>query len=225
MRPLLVVVAPPGLQHRPSVTEGAEQRLVEQLVAQAAVEALVVAVLLRLAGRDLAPADLHVVGPAQDGVGGQLRAVVAGPRTGSEDLLRAAPAAHDGVELAGHAEPGERGVGHQRHALAGAVVDDGEDAEAPAVGHLVGDEVQAPALVGLQWDLDRPPRAHGRLRPPRRRTVSFSSRVVALHALAVHRVTFAAEQDMQASVAEPAPLRRQRLQPLAQPVSPGRVAW
>ena len=61
-------------------------------------------------------------------------------------------------------------------ALARAVVDDRQDAEAPPVDHLVRDEVEAPALVRLQRDLigRRVPMA--RLRPPRRRTVSFSSR-------------------------------------------------
>ena len=77
MRPRFVVVAPPGLQHGAGVRQRAEQRLVEQLVAQPAVEALDEAVLLRLAGRDVVPADAGLVGPGEDGVGGQLRAVVA----------------------------------------------------------------------------------------------------------------------------------------------------
>ena len=50
MRTLLVVVALPCLQHGTGVGQRPEQRLVEQLVAQPAVEALNEAVLLRLAG-------------------------------------------------------------------------------------------------------------------------------------------------------------------------------
>ena len=61
---LLVVVAPPVLQHRASVRQRPEERLVQQLVAQPAVEALVEAVLLGLAGRDVVPAHAGLVGPA-----------------------------------------------------------------------------------------------------------------------------------------------------------------
>ena len=74
-------------------------------------------------------------------------------------------------------QPRQRCVGHQGQALTRAVVDHGQDAEATPVGHLIGDEVQAPALVGLpaaSRSACRIPMA--RLRPPRRRTVSRSSR-------------------------------------------------
>lgn len=39
VRPGFVVVAPPGFEHDPGMKQGAEQRLVQQFVAQAAVEA------------------------------------------------------------------------------------------------------------------------------------------------------------------------------------------
>src|SRR6202795_432761 len=86
MRSLLVVIVPPGLQHGTSVRQRFEQRLVQQLVAQAAVEALDEAVLLRLAGRDVVPADAGRIRPAQDRIRGQLGAVVA------DDRVRASPA-------------------------------------------------------------------------------------------------------------------------------------
>ena len=72
--------------------------------------------------------------------------------------------------------PADRSVGDQRQALAGAVVDHRQDAEPPAVGHLVGDEVQAPALVGGSGVSIGRRVPIARLRPPRRRTVSRSSR-------------------------------------------------
>lgn len=50
MRSLFVVIAPPGFQHGTGVRQRFEQRLVQQFVAQAAVEAFAEAVLLRLAG-------------------------------------------------------------------------------------------------------------------------------------------------------------------------------
>lgn len=64
VRPFLVVVALPGRQHGAGMRQRAEQRLVQKLVAQAAVEALDEAVLLRLAGRDIVPADAGGVGSA-----------------------------------------------------------------------------------------------------------------------------------------------------------------
>lgn len=53
VRAHLVVVPPPVLQHDAGVRQRSEEGLVQQLVAQTAVEALVVTVLLRLARREL----------------------------------------------------------------------------------------------------------------------------------------------------------------------------
>ena len=52
MRPTLVVIGNPGRDGRSGVIEAEEQRLVQELVAHAPVEALADAVLHRLAGRD-----------------------------------------------------------------------------------------------------------------------------------------------------------------------------
>lgn len=55
--------------------------------------------------------NLGVVGPLQDGVGRQLRAVAADDRGGAASL------AHDGVQFPGHAQAADRGVWHERKAL------------------------------------------------------------------------------------------------------------
>ena len=120
----------------------AEQRLVEQFVAQAAVETFDEGVLLRLARGDVMPLDAGLLRPAQDRHAGQLGAVVGD--TGG----RLATPGHDRVELTPDPQAGERGVGDQRQAFAGEVVDDGEDAKAPAVAQLVMQKVERPALVG-----------------------------------------------------------------------------
>lgn len=52
-----------------------EERLVEQLVAKAAVEALDEAILHRLAWSDVVPFDLALLSPGEDGVAGELTAV------------------------------------------------------------------------------------------------------------------------------------------------------
>jgi hypothetical protein len=60
MRPDLVVVLLPGGEHGARLTHRAEQRLVQAFVAQLAVEAFDEGVLLRLAGRDIVPADASI---------------------------------------------------------------------------------------------------------------------------------------------------------------------
>ena len=64
MWPFFVVIVPPEFQHSAGVRQRSEQRLVEQFVAQPAVEALDEAVLLRFSGRDVVPADAGLVRPA-----------------------------------------------------------------------------------------------------------------------------------------------------------------
>ena len=75
MRPHMVVVVALERQHRAGMAEGYEQRLVETFVAQAAVEALDVAVLLRLDRRDVVPLDRPFLRPSQDSQVGQFGAV------------------------------------------------------------------------------------------------------------------------------------------------------
>ena len=67
MRSDVVVVVLPRRQSCAGVGERGEQRLVEQFVAQPAVETLDEGVLGRLAGRDVVPFDALVLLPAEDG--------------------------------------------------------------------------------------------------------------------------------------------------------------
>ncbi len=62
--------------------ERSEQRLVEQFIAQAADERLGEGILRRLAWRGVMPSDLVSVRPVQNGIRGQLCAVVADDRPG-----------------------------------------------------------------------------------------------------------------------------------------------
>ncbi len=61
---------------RPALRERREQRLVEEFVAQTAIEALDEGLLGQLAGRNVVPLDPHLLAPAQDRHAGQLGAVV-----------------------------------------------------------------------------------------------------------------------------------------------------
>lgn len=63
MRPSMIVVIDTNVELRSGVIETEEQALIEQFVAQPAVEAFAKAILHRLAGRDEMPNDLVVLRP------------------------------------------------------------------------------------------------------------------------------------------------------------------
>ena len=67
---------------------GAEQRLVQQFVAQPTIEAAVAPVLLRLVRRDAVLNHAGVFGSGHDGAGRTFRAVVADGLSGCPFLLR-----------------------------------------------------------------------------------------------------------------------------------------
>src|SRR3546814_11530934 len=75
MRPHMVVVVAPEPQHRAGLAERHEQRPVEALVTQPAVEALDIAVLLRLARTDGVPLARFLLPPSQDPQPGPLGAL------------------------------------------------------------------------------------------------------------------------------------------------------
>jgi hypothetical protein len=65
----------------------------------------------------------------------------------------------------------ERGVSHQSQALARAIINHGQDAEAAVIRELIRHEVERPAIVGGHRHRHRRPVPRARLRPPRRRTL------------------------------------------------------
>ena len=87
------------------------------------------------------PCHLVIVGPAQNGVAGELGTVVTYHRPGLAALDE------QPVELAGDPDARDRGISNQRQALAGAVIDDHQDAKPPTVDELIGREVNRPALI------------------------------------------------------------------------------
>jgi len=110
----------------------------------------------------------------------------------------------------GQAVAADRGIHDQRQGLAGEVVDDAQDPEAPAPRKGVGDEVQAPALVGSVRQRHGRPRAAA---PPSHRQAFLA--VEPQELLLVHADAFTLEQDAQPPLAEAATLRRQAPQSLA----------
>jgi hypothetical protein len=84
--------------------------------------------------------------------------------------LRLAALDYQPIQFPPHPTAGERGMGHQRQALAGAVIHDGQ--EATAIGELVRHKVERPAVVGRHVTSMDALAPIARLRPPRR-TASF----------------------------------------------------
>ena len=72
MRPVFVVIGQPVIGGGLDLADGVEQPGIEYLLAEAAVEALDERVLIGLAGLDEQQLDLVLLGPVDEGVGGQL---------------------------------------------------------------------------------------------------------------------------------------------------------
>lgn len=142
MRPDIVVIVSPYRKPPPGVSEACEDGLVEEFIAQPSVEALDERILGRLAGRDVMPVDAGAVLPVEHGARCQFRSIVA------DNGLRLTVEPDELVELPRDARAGERGVGDQTEAFARAVVDDGEDAEAPPWLEYIRQKVERPAFVG-----------------------------------------------------------------------------
>lgn len=105
----VVVIVLPSRQDGADLGKRGEQRLVEEFVAQPAVETLDEGVLGRLAGRDLVPLDPYLLTPAQDRHAGQLGAVV-GDAHG-----RTAARGNDCREFAHDPQSRQRRVGEPKH--------------------------------------------------------------------------------------------------------------
>ncbi len=101
---IVVVVAPKG-QRSAGIGQAVEDLLVEAFVAQASVEALDVAILLRLSGVDVVPLDAVVVGTFQDGLAGEFGAIVRDYAGG----FSINP--NKGIEFPCHPGPGDAGIG------------------------------------------------------------------------------------------------------------------
>src|ERR671911_2569783 len=76
MRPCAIVVGDPGGDELTSLIEIKEQAFIEKLIAHTSIKGYDVAILHGLTRRDVVPFDAVILCPAQDGIGGELGAVV-----------------------------------------------------------------------------------------------------------------------------------------------------
>lgn len=205
MGSFLVVVSPPCLEARLWRARASGTASRSAFVAQAGVESLDEAVLLRLAWSDVMPADAGLVRPVLDGVRGQFGAVVA------DDGDRAVAQADEGVQFP---RSRERGVRNHGHALARAVVDTARMRKRrPSV---IWSETKSwlqcwPSSSGAASIGFRVPIA--RLRPAHRQQLIA---IEPLHPVPIHGMALAPQPLAQPAIAESPALLRQLLQPLAQ---------
>ena len=149
MWPRGVVISDPGADELAGLIEIDEQALIEKFVAHAAVERLDIAVLHRSARCDVMPVHTMILRPARHRVRGELGAIV------GNDHLRLAARANERRQLACNPFARDRSVGDRRQTFARDVIDNVEDAKAPALSELVMDEVERPARVDPGLDQDR----------------------------------------------------------------------
>ena len=212
-----VVVDPPCFDDVAGFGQAREQMLVEALIAQPADEALDEAILHGLARRDVVPFDPALLLPCEDGVRGQLGAVIA------DDHARSPTHLGDPVEFARDTNTGERVIDDEGQAFPAEVIDHAQDAEAAAVEQRIGHEVEAPALVRALRGRHRRPCAERSLAPAALAHRQPFLAIEPVELLPVQHDAFAPQQKVQAPVAEPPSLRSQFPQPLPEPRSSGRV--
>src|SRR5579883_3464587 len=192
-----VVIVHPGADGAARMIETEEQALIQQLVTHPAVEALDEGVLRRPARSDVMPVDAMLGAPGEDGVRGQLGPVI------RDDHAGLATPFDQRCQLPGDALAGDRGVGDRRQAFARDIIDDVQNAEAPAAGELIMHEVQGPASIDLGLDQDRRSRANG----PSPGTAAAHRQpfltIEPVDPVAAGGLAFSAQQDEEAPVAEP----------------------
>ena len=209
MRSDRVVVDLPSGQSDPCMSKRAEEGLVQQLVAQPAVKTFDEGILLRLAGSDVVPVDAGFLTPPQDRHAGQFSAVIRDARD------RPAAARDDGIELAPDAKPGQGCIGYQRQALPAEIVDDREDAEAPAIAQLVVQKIERPALVGGLWHGKRHPCAERAFPATTTANLQPLLGVEPAQLLVVQGHPFTPQQHVQSAIAEAPSNRSYLAQPAA----------
>jgi hypothetical protein len=123
VRPDGVVVISPKGQLSSRIIEVFEYLLIQELVAQTAVERLDEGILLRIPRVDVMPRHIVLVGPSQDGPACELRPVL------TDDATWFSVDPHRRVQLAGDTSSRDTGVSHQAQVFAAAIVDHRQNAE------------------------------------------------------------------------------------------------
>ena len=143
MQPTVVVVVPKLASQHFRLQHAAEAFAVEELVAEAAVEALAISILPRAAGFDEERFEAALRHPVHHRLGDELGAIVAADILGHRAAL-----GERLVQDPDHIRRAHRSFHLQGHALAGELIADRQPLEPPAVLRFVEHEIVTPDLVG-----------------------------------------------------------------------------
>ena len=210
MRTLCVVVLPPHFDDVPGVSQSIEQMLIEAFIAEPPIETLHESVLGGLAGLDIVPFHTSRLGPFQDRVTGELRAIV------RNNHLRLASPTDEALEFARHPLTRQRRVHQDSQAFSAVIIDDAERPDPSTIAERVGHKVEAPSLIGAFRDQHGPPRSDGTLATTTLTNSEPFFLVETVNLLVIGMMTLPVEQNAQATIAKPSAFCRKLTQPLSQ---------
>jgi len=204
--PLRVVALPPLFDDLAGVGQAPKPVDIEAFVAELAIEALQVAVLHRPPRLDEIQLDVVFVGPDVERLPGELGAVI------QRDPLGGAVPEEELLQQPHYPLAGQRRVDVDREALARDDIEHIEGAEAASVAEHVVHEVHRPRLPRLPGYCSRSPRrTRHALALPLADRQPFQP-IEPLDAFAIDAPQLALEQQMEAPIAPPWSLRRERAQ-------------
>ena len=131
---MVVVMLPIG-KDPAGMAQRCEQRLVEALIAKAAIEAFGKSVLGGFAGGDVMPVDHAILSPFEEGGTGELSAVVADTQP-----WLASPG-NDRVQFSADPGAGQGRIGDQGKTFAREVIHDRQDPEPAAITESIADKI------------------------------------------------------------------------------------
>jgi len=138
---LMEIRVSPRSCERSGIPDAIEDRHRQELISQATVEALGVALLPRAVRLDVHRIDTHLPKPATEGVGNELRTVVAA------DMPWDAAHREELRERVDHVLTGNAAIDLQSEALTGVLIADRQPLQMAAAHRPVVDEVPAPGVI------------------------------------------------------------------------------
>lgn len=169
-----VVVLQQFFKRLAGIAQCTEQRFVEALVSQFAVEVFNEAVLLGLSRRDIMSNDTGFLSPFEDRHAGELSAVV------RNDCLRHAAFIDDLIQFACNTEARQRRISHQPQVLTTEGINDCQDVKPATVCQRNYTKSKRQIWLGPSGSTIGFLEPKARFLPPLRRTCSFSSRQMRL---------------------------------------------
>ena len=196
---VVVIVSPEG-QLPAGIVEAVENLLVQQIVAQAAIEWLDEGILLGLPRIELMPVHVVVVAPFQDRPAGKLCPVI------TDNACELAKDPDQRLQCPRNLCARDGCVGHEAQVLAAAIIFHCQNVEPARCPERVGQEVRRPSFTRSQRFWHRCPRATRTFAAPSSSDTELLVRVEAIQLLVVHDHPFVLQYHADLAVAKSATL-------------------